>query len=71
MESQQVIEPKPFPKIANSIVELIGNTPMMKLSKVTEGCVADVIVKLESHEPCSSVKDRIAMSMVIEAENNG
>jgi len=35
MESQQVIEPKPFPKIANSIVELIGNTPMMKLSKVT------------------------------------
>ena len=66
-----MIEPKPFPKIANSIVELIGNTPMMKLNKVTEGCVADVIVKLESHEPCSSVKDRIAMSMVVEAEKKG
>lgn len=71
MESGQVIEPTPFPKIADSVIELIGNTPMMRLSKVTQGCVADVIVKLESHEPCSSVKDRLAMSMVVEAEKRG
>jgi len=66
-----VIEPQPFPKIASSIVELIGNTPMMRLNRVSEGCLGDVIVKLESHEPCSSVKDRLAMSMIIEAEKRG
>jgi cysteine synthase A len=44
---------------------------MMRLSRVTEGCVAEVIVKLESHEPCSSVKDRLAMSMIVEAEKRG
>lgn len=47
--STTVIEPQPFPKIADSIVDLIGNTPMLKLNKITEGCVADVILKLESH----------------------
>ena len=44
---------------------------MMKLSRVTEGCVGQVVVKLESHEPCSSVKDRLAMSMIAEAEKRG
>lgn len=58
------IEPKAHPLIADSIAQLIGNTPMLKLNKVTEGCVATVVGKLESHQPCSSVKDRLALSMI-------
>ena len=61
----------PHPKIADSIVELIGNTPCLKLNKVTEGCKATIIAKLESHEPASSVKDRLAKSMIEEAEKRG
>ena len=62
---------KPHPKIADSITELIGNTPMVKLNKVTAGINANIICKLESHEPCSSVKDRLAKSMIEEAEKRG
>jgi len=59
------------PLIADSIDQLIGNTPMIKLNKVTDGCVATIVCKLESHEPCSSVKDRLALSMINEAEKRG
>ena len=58
-------------KIANSIIELIGNTPLVRLSKITKGCTGDVVAKLESFNPCSSVKDRIGISMIQAAEEAG
>src|ERR1043165_7017381 len=58
-------------KIYNDITELIGNTPLVRLNRVPEAGSAEVIVKLESFNPASSVKDRIAISMVNEAEKAG
>jgi len=59
------------PKIADCITELIGNTPMLKLGRSVEGLDATILAKLESMEPCNSVKDRIAYSMITEAEKRG
>jgi len=58
-------------KIANSITELVGNTPLVRLNKITKGVKGEVVVKLESFNPCSSVKDRIGVSMIQDAEQKG
>jgi len=58
-------------KIANNITELIGNTPLVKLNRLTEGLKAQIAVKLEFFNPGSSVKDRIAEAMIEAAEQAG
>jgi cystathionine beta-synthase len=58
-------------KYANSVLDLIGNTPLVKLNKVTEGIAATVLAKVEYFNPGGSIKDRIAVKMIEEAEKDG
>lgn len=58
-------------KIANNVVELIGNTPLVRLNRITDGAVAQVVAKLEYYNPAHSVKDRIGAAMLDAAEREG
>jgi len=58
-------------KIYNNVLELVGNTPLVRLNKIVEGARGQVVVKLESRNPLSSVKDRIGLSMIEDGEKKG
>ncbi|HLF34162.1 MAG TPA: pyridoxal-phosphate dependent enzyme, partial [Cyclobacteriaceae bacterium] len=58
-------------KVAECITDLIGNTPLIKINKLTIGLHATVLIKLESFNPLSSVKDRIGLAMIEDAEKKG
>jgi cysteine synthase len=58
-------------RIAENITKLIGNTPLVRLNRITDGARATVVAKLESFNPASSVKDRIGVAMIEAAERDG
>jgi len=63
--------PKLTRGIANNAMELIGNTPLVRLNRITKGAKAEVVAKLEFFNPAGSTKDRIGVSMILDAETKG
>jgi cystathionine beta-synthase len=62
----------PLPPIANTILDVIGNTPMVRINRITLGVIdADVLAKIETFNPGNSIKDRMAVRMIEEAERAG
>ncbi len=58
-------------KIANNVTDLVGNTPLVRLNRLVDGAVADIVAKLEFYNPAHSVKDRIGVAMIDAAEAAG
>jgi len=63
--------PKLTRGIANDLTETIGNTPLVRLNRVTDGAGAEVVAKLESFNPIHSVKDRLGVALILDAESQG
>jgi cysteine synthase A len=57
--------------IASSVIDLVGNTPLVRINRLAAGCPAQVLAKLEFYNPGASVKDRIGVSMILAAERSG
>ena len=58
--------------ISNTILDAIGNTPMVRINRITQGVIkADVLVKVETFNPGNSIKDRMAVKMIEDAERAG
>jgi cysteine synthase A len=58
-------------RIADSVIDLVGNTPLVRINRLAKGCHAQVVAKLEFYGPGASVKDRIGVSMILAAERAG
>ncbi len=58
-------------RIANSVIDLVGNTPLVRINRLSKGCHAQIVAKLEFYSPGANVKDRIGVAMIEAAEHEG